>query len=730
MRVVETSQITFHSFSPSIYHTVCTLFNNAAESDCSNDIGIVAPPKQDLADVTKNASNPAESPAVCNVFQNTPSSEDLFSEIKTQSCSPIDESRQIHNIPEERDIQPSTSQVTETLDLPVEIAPFSFSDNNNEEDTNNNANMIITEASDMMTSIMIHDEDSFENISNISIDQKDVSDVQSETEFKETSGVSDPITHDHIEAEKQNTTEHEVPKVEKLSQTPTVTPTDPIDTNSVFPVRVEETVDTLKTEAPLASNLFTSTVVTNPFDNLVQGQESIFSGNDAFTHALTSSESDRRKDAWIPTESTQTVLDAVAQSQKRISLEPNHLVRPGLGTSEYLGDPIKAVLARYKGNEFIERNTLSANDVNLDKQGLKELIDTGNLRAAVDLCGKVLTNLGQGFGQKTQESCNTPETLQWWNARLALLVRLKAFELAETEISQFGELDSADLYFGFYPDLYPGRQGSMVPFSMRLLQAEFPKHTNKPAESIARLYAMMDVCNKILDNLTNLKSEIGIDVKLKDEDKQASLELWQGRKIQILYAIGNALIQFHEYQAAFKTFDEISKLQPSDKVALQSGIGRAFLQLGDIKSAQLRFADVEKEVGNDPAHKFQLFTNRGFLYLGANKWDEALQQFGEALKLAPHNLEVLNNKAVCLLYLCRLKDAIATLESAINISSESVSSPKPSTQHQPITFEGALNNLVTLYELESTRSFAKKQMLLQQMALTVGDGFDVTCLKM
>jgi len=58
---------------------------------------------------------------------------------------------------------------------------------------------------------------------------------------------------------------------------------------------------------------------------------------DVFTNALQSSETDRRHDAWIPNEHTQTILDSVAQSQKRIKLEPKYLSRPGLATSESLG---------------------------------------------------------------------------------------------------------------------------------------------------------------------------------------------------------------------------------------------------------------------------------------------------------------------------------------------------------------------------------------------------------
>lgn len=51
--------------------------------------------------------------------------------------------------------------------------------------------------------------------------------------------------------------------------------------------------------------------------------------------------------------------------------------------------------------------------------------------------------------------------LQLWFVRLALLVKLSLFQNAELELEPFGNLDQPDLYYEYYPTVYPGRQGSI-----------------------------------------------------------------------------------------------------------------------------------------------------------------------------------------------------------------------------------------------------------------------------
>lgn len=43
--------------------------------------------------------------------------------------------------------------------------------------------------------------------------------------------------------------------------------------------------------------------------------------------------------------------------------------------------------------------------------------------------------------------------------RLALLVKLGLFQNAALEFEPFGTLDQPDLYYEYYPHVYPGRRG-------------------------------------------------------------------------------------------------------------------------------------------------------------------------------------------------------------------------------------------------------------------------------
>uniref|UniRef100_A0A4W5P4K0 Trafficking protein particle complex subunit 12 n=1 Tax=Hucho hucho TaxID=62062 RepID=A0A4W5P4K0_9TELE len=476
-----------------------------------------------------------------------------------------------------------------------------------------------------------------------------------------------------------------------------------------------------KSAAPTERQL-SPALATAPPQPFTQLQAVFSGGDDPFATALNMSEADKRYDAWLPSEETRKVLISMAMQQySQVFVERERLAMPGLKFDNLQGDAVKDLMVRLMGEQAaMKRQVLTANSVEQSFLGLKQLISTKNWRAAVDLTGRLLTAHGQGYGKAGQPSSHNTDSLQLWFVRLALLTKLSLFQNAEMELEPFGNLDQPDLYYEYYPTVYPGRRGSMVPFSMRVLHAELPQYLGKPQESLDRLHSMRTVCQTILDNLEQGLAEDGSMINLTQENRQASLQLWKSRLSRVLYAVANCLLMMKDYVLAVETYHSIIQYEPQQKVQLLSGIGRIFLQIGDIKTAEKYFLDVEKatlEKGSGTTDTCVLM-NRAFIYLSQNNYSDAHSSFAEVLKIDPKNPVANNNAAVCLLYLGRLKESLRQLEGLV--------------QQDPALYlhESVLFNLTTMYELESSRSTQKKQALLESVACREGDSFNTQCLKL
>ncbi|XP_030627870.1 trafficking protein particle complex subunit 12 [Chanos chanos] len=452
--------------------------------------------------------------------------------------------------------------------------------------------------------------------------------------------------------------------------------------------------------------------------------QAVFSGSDdPFATALSLSEVDKRYDAWLQSEETRRILISVATQQvNRIHVERERLTMPGLKFDNLQVDAVKELMVRFLGDQAaMKRQVLTANSVEQNVQGLRQLISTKNWRAAVDLTGRLLTAHGQGYGKSGQPTNHTTDSLQLWFVRLALLTKLSLFQNAEQEFEPFGNLDQPDLYYEYYPTIYPGRRGSMVPFSMRVLYAELPQYLMKPQDSLDRLHSLRTVCQKILDNLEAGLAEDGSMMNLTQENRQASIQLWRSRLCRVMYSMANCLLMMKDYVLAVETYHSIIRYEPQQRVQLLSGIGRIFLQIGDIKTAERYFQDVEKACqskGQGPNQDTAILMNRAFLYLSQNNYSEAHTCFSNILNIDPKNPVANNNAAVCLLYLGRLKESLGQLESLVKQDPELY-------LHESVLF-----NLTTMYELESSRSTQKKQALLEAVACREGDSFNTQCLKL
>uniref|UniRef100_A0A8C7Y3X7 Trafficking protein particle complex subunit 12 n=1 Tax=Oryzias sinensis TaxID=183150 RepID=A0A8C7Y3X7_9TELE len=444
--------------------------------------------------------------------------------------------------------------------------------------------------------------------------------------------------------------------------------------------------------------------------------------DDPFATALSLSEVDRRHDAWLPSEETRKVLISVATQQYSPAyVESSRLTMPGLKFDNLQVDAVKDLMLRFVGEQAaMKRQVLTASSVEQSFSGLKQLVSSKNWRAAVDLTGRLLTAHGQGYGKAGQAASHTTDSLQLWFVRLALFTKLNLFQNAELEFEPFGNLDQPDLYYEYYPAVYPGKRGSMVPFSMRLLHAELPQYLAKPQEALDRLHRLETICLAILDNLEKGLAEDGSMVTLTQENRQASLKLWRSRLSRVMYSMANCLLLMKDYVLAVETYRSIVQYEPQQRVQLLSGIGRIFLQIGDVKMAERFFQDVEKgcQKGGPLSDATCVLMNRAFVYLSQNNYTEAHATFLEVLKIDPTNPVANNNAAVCLLYLGRLKESLGQLEGLV--------------QQDPASYlhESVLFNLTTMYELESSRSTQKKQALLEAVACREGDSFNTQCLKL
>ncbi|XP_030054780.1 trafficking protein particle complex subunit 12 isoform X1 [Microcaecilia unicolor] len=451
--------------------------------------------------------------------------------------------------------------------------------------------------------------------------------------------------------------------------------------------------------------------------------QTVFAGNDdPFATALNMSELDRRQDAWLPSEETQAILISVATQQyNTIFIDKDNLTMPGLKFDNIQGDPVRDLMLRFLGEQAaLKRQVLTTNSVEQSLVGLKQLISSKNWRAAVDLSGRLLTSHGQGCGKSGQPTSHTTDSLQLWFVRLALLVKLDLFQNAEMEFEPFRNLDQPDLYYEYYLHVYPGRKGSMVPFSMRVLHAELPQYVGNPQESLDRLHNMKTICTKILDHLEKGLAEDGSMINITQSNRQASVQLWRSRLGRVMYSMANCLLMMKDFVLAVDAYHIVIKYCPDQEPQLLSGIGRIFLQIGDIKTAEKYFQDVEKVTQNldGHQHKITVLMNRAFLCLGQNNFAEAHKFYTEILMLDPTNAVANNNAAVCLLYLGKLKDSLRQLEGLV--------------QQDPKHYlhESVLFNLTTMYELESSRSMQKKQALLEAVAVKEGDSFNTQCLKL
>jgi Flp pilus assembly protein TadD len=145
---------------------------------------------------------------------------------------------------------------------------------------------------------------------------------------------------------------------------------------------------------------------------------------------------------------------------------------------------------------------------------------------------------------------------------------------------------------------------------------------------------------------------------------------------------------------------------------------------GDLENAQQSFSralelrQANTDAATEDERNCDTLLDVAFLSMANSDFLGALSTLQQAENVRPGDPMVINNIAVCYLYVGKLKEGLSYLESRLTAN--------PSLMLQ----DTVVLNLCTLYELESSYAGQKKRSLLDLVSQFKGDGFNAACLKL
>ena len=446
--------------------------------------------------------------------------------------------------------------------------------------------------------------------------------------------------------------------------------------------------------------------------------------------------------AWVPSPAVREILANLSTFYP----SRDQLTLPGVSAGSEQTEPVRDCVAKYQGeSEASKRQVAGSDSVTADTRGLSQLLSIGNFRSAVNLTGALLEMYGQGRGKTGQLSKHSPTSLQIWWVRLALLVKLRQFSTAEAEAAAFGSLESPDLFYQFYPDLHPGKRGSLVPWGLRLLLAELPSYNNKQVVAMNRLLRLQRLVKEIIGNLEAGMEADGQAGDCGEEKQRLGLEIWRERERQVVRCLVNSCLLHQDYEAAVKCLQMLKEVEtPAKMASLLSATGRVYLQLGSLALADISFSQAAKAretaAGGEKEKEVEVeaLLDSAFLAIGQGQFQTAAERFSSAEKLVSATSKqgkmINNNIAVCLLYVGKLKEGLARLESDITEDPANIQvklQAGGNTRQISSCFQGNIMlNLATLYELESSYAMQKKIGMLGMVSQYSSDSFNISALKL
>ncbi|XP_050434713.1 trafficking protein particle complex subunit 12 [Adelges cooleyi] len=417
-------------------------------------------------------------------------------------------------------------------------------------------------------------------------------------------------------------------------------------------------------------------------------------------------EDERRRFAWIPSVKTKSILDKGSHINHNLSRDM--LTTPGVENVTFTNKTYEGLVSYLGKIEAAPFKSKTIEEVTQDDRGLKMLIEDGNHAEALNLTTRLLAMYGQGPGQMGYPSKHTKHSLQLWLTRFSLLVKTCAWKIASKEALAWEDLDKPDLYMQWYKELYGNKNGTLVPFSLRLILAELPQYTTS-SNVYKKLFEVLTSIKKIINNLENGLAEDGQNIELSIQDRNTSRLLWYSRESRVIHSVINCAVNQKNYKLAIQLLKNlIEKPRLNYTIdhnrSLLSAMGRICLQVGDLKahtyflkSSRLK-PQVMGTLSENKADQRELI-DAALLAIAQNNYKDAYKHFENAYILSSNKVMALNNMATCLFYEGQLNNAIALLEDAIQRFPELALN------------ESLLSNICCFYQFQNSAS--NKQRLLK-----------------
>ncbi|XP_048335731.2 uncharacterized protein LOC107425443 [Ziziphus jujuba] len=372
---------------------------------------------------------------------------------------------------------------------------------------------------------------------------------------------------------------------------------------------------------------------------------------------------------------------------------PENLTPPDLETITLSTDPLRDQFG-------------SLNDLTHELASLQDLASRGSWRSVID---KVARARSLSLLQKPHDH------LTYLSYNVLALTKLRRFTEASTELDSLEDLDGSHYHYESYPNVYPNRVGSMVPFSLRWLHALIPIKLGNRQDGLDRFYFLLDfVRTKVKEKE---KENVGSDLSV-------SVSVWKKREVFVVNSIIGLHLNSKEFSVCLSLIKELLSRDPGDPI-LVSKLGYIQMQIGDLEGAKSSFNRVEglmevsfeKNEGSLNEIQFMNLVNRNkaLVYMVGKDYVSAVREYEKCIERDHSDVVALNNKALCLMYLRDLSDSIKVLENAL--------------ERVPTVAlnETIVVNLCSMYELAYVNHSDIKRTLSNWIARVAPDDFDSSC---